>query len=137
MRSIPLFPVAQNHEPVYNFISEDQVGHKLWVVDDDKILDSLASAFEKLDKIYIADGHHRTASAAAVGKLRRAISRSGRDAPYNYFMAAIFPDSDLSIMAHNRVVHKPAEKSYETILAEIEKNFAVERQRGYSILSEA
>ena len=43
----------KNHEPVYNFISEDQVGHKLWVVDDDKILDSLASAFEKLDKFIL------------------------------------------------------------------------------------
>ena len=121
----------KNHEPVYNFISEDQVGHKLWVVDDDKILDSLASAFEKLDKIYIADGHHRTASAAAVGKLRREqYPDQEGDAPYNYFMAAIFPDSDLSIMAYNRVVHKPAEKSYETILAEIEKNFAVEKAEG-------
>lgn len=122
---------VQEHKPVYDFVSDDRVGHKLWVIDDVKTIDALASAFEGMDKIYIADGHHRTASAAAVGKLRDEQHIEGNgDAPYHYFMAVIFPDRDLSIMAYNRVVHKPEEKSYETILAEIEKNFVVKKMEG-------
>ncbi|MEE0776818.1 MAG: DUF1015 family protein [Bacillota bacterium] len=122
---------VKDHPSVYDFVSEDNVGHTLWVMDAPDAIASLESSFRDLDKMYIADGHHRTASAAAVGKLRReqCIQRIGV-APYDYFMAVIFPDRDLSIMAYNRVVRRPDGQSYEEILASIKENFMVEKVEG-------
>lgn len=93
------------HEPVYDFVSGDGVGHTLWVVDDDEIIAGLTSLFSEIPALYIADGHHRSASACKVGLKRREENPDySGDEEFNFFMAAIFPDNDLKIFDYNRVV---------------------------------
>ncbi len=93
------------HAPVYDFITEDGVGHTLWVISETPVLQSLCSAFDAVQALYIADGHHRSASAYKVGKKRReANPRYTGEEEFNYFMAVIFPDSQLHIFDYNRVI---------------------------------
>ena len=92
-------------QPVYDFRTPDGIGHTLWVLDDDVLIADICRQFAQIDVLYIADGHHRSASACEVGKKRR---RENPDydgtEEFNYFMAVIFPDSDLKIFDYNRVV---------------------------------
>jgi len=93
------------NEPVYDITAADGVQHILWVIDDERIIAGLVSLFDELPAMYIADGHHRSASACRVGE-RRQEETPGHtgDEEFNFFMAAIFPDSDLKIFDYNRVV---------------------------------
>ena len=92
-------------QPVYDFRSADGIGHTLWVLDDDTLIKDICRQFAQIDGLYIADGHHRSASACEVGKKRRKENPDydGTE-EFNYFMAVIFPDSDLKIFDYNRVV---------------------------------
>lgn len=92
--------------PVYDFVSEDGITHTVWVIDDDKTVEALQAEFEKVPAFYIADGHHRAASAVRVGEKRRAANPdyTGEE-EFNFFLAVLFPDSELKIMDYNRVVH--------------------------------
>ena len=96
---------AEKNKPVYDLLLDDGISHTLWVLEDDEIIKEITTLFEKND-LYIADGHHRTASAYNVCVKRRKENEaiSNGDENYNYFMAAIFPDSDLKIFDYNRVV---------------------------------
>ncbi|GFP78377.1 DUF1015 domain-containing protein [Clostridium fungisolvens] len=91
--------------PECDFISEDGVGHVVWKVDDKSTIDSLSEYFNRVDYLYIADGHHRAASAVKVGLMRRDGCKdfSGKE-EFNFFLAVLFPESDLKIMDYNRVV---------------------------------
>ena len=113
------------HQPEYNFTSSDGVAHILWVVDNDTTIDQLQGEFKSLEKIYIADGNHRSASAAAIGKLRRQGGNIDESAPSENFLAVIFPDAELSIMAYNRVVKRPEDKTPADILAFLGKLFTI------------
>ncbi|HOZ84649.1 MAG TPA: DUF1015 family protein [Niabella sp.] len=87
------------HEPVYDFVSEDGVRHAVWVIDAEKTIYAITQlANEKISATYIADGHHRAASAANVS---RALAGNEKA---QYFLTTIFPDKDLQIMDYNRVV---------------------------------
>ncbi len=91
--------------PEYDFTADDGVSHTVWVVDDKQHITALREEFLNVDSLYIADGHHRAASAAAVAGMRRAENRSHRgDEGYNYIMAVLFPHNQLRIMGYNRVV---------------------------------
>lgn len=94
-----------DHAPVYDFTGDDGVGHTLWVIDDESLIKALRAAFDSIPSLYIADGHHRSASAYEVGKRRRAANPdyTGEE-EFNFFMAVIFPDADLKIFDYNRVV---------------------------------
>ncbi len=97
---------AKSVAPEYDFTSSDGVTHKLWVVRDTTKVKSIEETFEKEVKaIYVADGHHRTAAAARIGKefASKNPSHNGRE-NYNFFMAVIFPDNQLKIMDYNRLV---------------------------------
>ena len=115
------------HAPEYDFVSEDGIGHRVWVVDDSSECGRLTELFAKIPALYIADGHHRCASAVRVGKMRReaAGSFSGEE-EFNYFLAAAFPDDELYIMDYNRVVKDLAGKSKEAFLAEIAEKAEVQ-----------
>ncbi|MDR1574010.1 MAG: DUF1015 family protein [Clostridiales Family XIII bacterium] len=115
------------HAPAYDFVSADGVGHALWPVDDDAVIAALVAAFARLDTLYIADGHHRSASAYKVGLMRRE-SHAGFDGTeeFNFFMAVAFPSSELRIFDYNRVVRDLAGLSVSAFLAEVEKRFTVE-----------
>ena len=94
-----------SHEPEYDFTAEDGIRHTAWVVDDDSICAAFTERFADIPALYIADGHHRCASAVRVGRKRReaAGSYTGEE-EFNYFLAAAFPDEELYIMDYNRVV---------------------------------
>ncbi len=93
------------HKPEYDFTSDDGVTHLLWPVTDDEVIASIRKGFEEVPTLYIADGHHRTASSAAVSAKRRQQhpDYTGEE-EYNYLMAVTFSDEDLFIMDYNRVV---------------------------------
>lgn len=93
------------HKPEYDFTSEDGVTHLLWPVTDAEVIDTIRKGFEEVPALYIADGHHRTASSAAVSAKRREQHPdfTGEE-EFNYLMAVTFCDEDLFIMDYNRVV---------------------------------
>lgn len=96
---------AENNKPVYDVTAADGVKHILWVIDDEQIIENLVSLFDEIPAFYIADGHHRSASAYKVGEKRREENPDYTgDEEFNFFMAAIFPDNDLKIFDYNRVV---------------------------------
>ena len=94
------------HAPVYDFVSEDNITHTVWVIDDENIVKTLEEHFKRVPDFYLADGHHRAASAVRVAEKRRAQNPGYRgDEEFNYFLAVLFPDAELKIMDYNRVVH--------------------------------
>jgi uncharacterized protein (DUF1015 family) len=98
--------IVKEQLPEYDFISDDGFGHQFWVVLDMVTNERIERLFaEKVPYTYVADGHHRTAAAARVGEVRQLKNpyHTG-DESYNYFMAAHFPDNQLSILDYNRVV---------------------------------
>jgi len=93
------------HDPEYDFTDPTGIGHTLWVIDDDELIRGIEDLFKEIPALYIADGHHRSASAAKVGAKRRQENPGYTgDEEFNYFMAAILPDSDLKCFDYNRVV---------------------------------
>jgi uncharacterized protein (DUF1015 family) len=94
-----------NGQPVYDFISDDGVGHTAWIINDQALIDRLIILFGDIPKLYVADGHHRSAAAGRVRELRRNNNpdHSGKE-EYNSFLTVIFPENQLNIMPYNRVV---------------------------------
>lgn len=105
------------HKPDYQFTSGDGVTHILWPVDDDAVIEAIRRGFDEVGELYIADGHHRTASSAAVSAKRRQShpDYSGQE-EFNYLMAVVFCDEDLFIMDYNRVVKDLAGLDKEAFL---------------------
>ncbi len=92
-------------QPVYDFVADDGVGHTLWVVSAPGEIERLQEAFIQVDALYVADGHHRSASAYRVRNLmRKRNPHHSGDEPYNHFLAVLFPDDQLRIMGYHRVV---------------------------------
>jgi len=92
--------------PESDITTEDGVGHVVWLIDDEEICKEITERFATIDSLYIADGHHRSASAAKVAQKRRQeFPNYTGEEEFNYFMSVIFPESNLSIMPYNRVVH--------------------------------
>jgi len=115
------------HKPEYDFITKDGIGHALWAITDQGVVRSLTYLFSEIDALYIADGHHRSASAVKVGQKRREEhpDYTGSE-EFNYFMAVIFPDADLKIFDYNRVVKDLNGFSKEEFLAKVAEKFTVE-----------
>ncbi|MBW2631663.1 MAG: DUF1015 domain-containing protein [Deltaproteobacteria bacterium] len=91
--------------PEYDFTADDGTVHSVWVVDDENLIERIKQEFGELDSLYIADGHHRAASAVAVAKMRREENKdhNGRE-EYNRVMVMICPHDQLNVMDYNRVV---------------------------------
>lgn len=115
-------------EPEYDFVTEDNVRHTVWVIDDDNVLENLKKEFKNVPSLYIADGHHRNASAVKVGLKRREEKDENYDknAEFNFYLAVLFPHNQLHIMDYNRVVKDLNGFETEEFFAEISKNFYVE-----------
>lgn len=115
------------HTPVYDFEMDD-VRQTVWVIDDAYVTSKLEKLFGGVDAMYIADGHHRCASAVRVGEMRRAENPdyTGNE-EFNFFLAVAFADSDLEIMDYNRVVRDLNGYSFDEFVAEISKSFDVKR----------
>jgi uncharacterized protein (DUF1015 family) len=126
--------IVHHEKPEYDFFSEDGIGHHFWVVKKDETNSNIEKLFaEKVPFTYVADGHHRTAAAALVGKEKREEnpSRKGSE-EYNYFLAVHFPDNQLSIMDYNRTVKDLNGLTVEEFLSRIEKAFVI-REKGTKI----
>ncbi len=96
---------AKKQEPLYDFIAEDGIRHRVFVVAKDVWIQEIQQAFAAMRSIYIADGHHRAASAVKVGQMRRKAhpGYTGEE-EFNHFLSVLFPDDELMIMDYNRVV---------------------------------
>ena len=96
---------AKQEKPLYSFASPDGIKHRVFKIADKEAVDNIKNAFAGIDDIYIADGHHRAASAVKVGLRRRAShpDYTGNE-EFNYFLSVLFPDEELMIMPYNRVV---------------------------------
>ncbi len=92
--------------PAADFVSDGDVRNRVWVISDRADCDTIRSAFAGIDSIYIADGHHRCASAVRVGELRRKQNPgyTGEE-DFNFFLSVLFPEDELKIMDYNRTVH--------------------------------
>ena len=90
---------------LYDFVAEDGIAHKAWIISSAEDIKAISEAFESMDSIYIADGHHRCASACKVGIKKREENPSytGNE-EFNYFLSVLFPDDQLMIMDYNRVI---------------------------------
>jgi len=112
--------------PVYDFISMDNVGQTVWVIDDRDTIDEIVNLFASVDALYIADGHHRAAAAVKVGLARRQENPGYTgDEEFNYFLSVIFPDTQLTILAYNRVIRDLNGHSHQELLEKIRDNFKV------------
>ena len=111
---------------VYDFRADDGVVHRFWKVDDPTIVNQIEKEFEQMPSTYVADGHHRTAAAALVGKdLQNENPNHTGDEPYNYFLAVHFPDNQLQIIDYNRVVKDLNGLSAKDFLHKLENSFEI------------
>lgn len=112
---------AKSRKPVYDFTAEDGITHRCWIIKDMMDMALIATAFEKMRAIYIADGHHRAASAVKVGFKRREENPgyTGKE-EFNYFLSVLFPDEELKIYDYNRVVKDLNGLAPEELLEELD-----------------
>lgn len=121
----------KNHDPVYDFSTGDSVHHRLWVIDDPEAITSIERSFQGVESLYIADGHHRTASAVRAAMKRREENPNHQgDEDYNYIMAVIFPDEELKIMDYNRVVKDLNGLTVNDYLDQVKSSFDVTPYHG-------
>ncbi len=114
------------HEPVYDFVSEG-VSNTVWVVDCPETISAITEKFAAVDYLYIADGHHRAASAVRVGKMRREQNPSYTgEEEFNFFLAVLFPSDELEIMDYNRVMKDLNGYTSEEFIAKLSEAFDVE-----------
>lgn len=121
---------VSKNPPEFDLATEDGVGHAFWVLRDEKLLARIEALFEEVPALYIADGHHRSASACKVGlERRRQVPDYDGTEEFNYFMAVLFPDRDLHIYDYNRVVRDLNGLTPEAFLtAVVEAGFRLERK---------
>ena len=111
----------KTRNPVYDFEADDGIRHRCWIIDDMSSAALIATSFDKMDHIYIADGHHRAASAVKVGLKRRErkADYTGQE-EFNFFLSVLFPDDELKIYDYNRVVKDLNGLSAEELLEELD-----------------
>ena len=117
---------AKEDKPIYSFTSPDGIRHQVWKIAGSKSVKAIEDAFASIDDIYIADGHHRAASAVKVGLKRRAANPgyTGEE-EFNYFLSVLFPDEELMIMPYNRVVKDLNGFSEEAFMDKVKDIFEV------------
>lgn len=123
--------IVSEDRPVYNFTAEDGIGHIVWKVSDECDITAIQNAFAAISDIYIADGHHRAASAVKAGLKRReeCPDYNGTE-EFNYFLSVLFPDESLVIMDYNRSVKDLNGLSKEGFLEKVKENFNLEEANG-------
>ena len=112
---------------LYDFVSDDGIHHRVWKIDDPAQTEAIEAAFAAIPATYIADGHHRAASAVKVGLKRRAENPgyTGEE-PFNYFLSVLFPDEELMILPYNRVVKDLNGLSREQFFEAVKEKFELE-----------
>lgn len=115
------------HLPVYDFVSEGDIENKIWVVNDEATVAKLKELFSSVPALYIADGHHRCASAVKVGQKRR-VENPGYtgDEEFNFFLAVAFPKDELRIFDYNRVITDTNGLDFSEFVEKISEKFQIE-----------
>ena len=116
-----LFEKLTQMNPETSFTSDDGVTHELWVIENQSMIKIIQKRFNTLSCTYIADGHHRSESAAEV--VRRKKNNAKLLEPYNYFLHVLFPDDEVNILPYNRIAKKPEDLSVQEVLYRAEPNF--------------
>ena len=118
---------AKETKPLYSFTSPDGIRHQVYKISNAQSVENIEKAFAGIDDIYIADGHHRAASAVKVGLKRREEhpDYTGEE-EFNYFLSVLFPDEELMVMPYNRVVKDLNGYSKEEFIKKIEEKFEIE-----------
>ena len=112
-------------KPLYDFISDDGVLHRVWKIDDKSIIDEIIKEFKEINSIYIEDGHHRSEAAVKVCLERREKGECLPEDEYNYFLGVLFPKTELTIIDYNRVVKDLNGLSEEEFLLKLEEKFQI------------
>ena len=113
----------ETKSPVYDFLADDGIQHTIWIVNNDKTAEQITALFEnEVPCTYIADGHHRAASAAKVRKALGTVAKEGA----NYFLTTLFPSNQLYIMDYNRVVKDLNGLTPKSFIKELSKQFTIE-----------
>lgn len=120
---------AKKREPLYDFTASDGIAHRVWKIEDKETVEKIRKAFHETGNIYIADGHHRCASAVKVSLERREANPdyTGKE-EFNYFLSVLFPDDQLMIMDYNRVVKDLNGLDEKGFLENISESFFVEEK---------
>ena len=116
-------------KPIYSFLALDKCKHEMWVIKEESKILKICDLFNKINRIYIADGHHRieALSKFAEYKKHQNPNHTGKE-PYNYFMAAIFPKSQARILDYNRLIKDLYGYTPADFIKQIKKNFTVHKQ---------
>ena len=121
----------ESHAPVYDFLSDGDVKNTVWVIDDSEINKAIAAEFDRIDALYIADGHHRCASAVKVGLKRRdQFPDFDGTEEFNFFLAVAFPKNELEIMDYNRVIKDLAGYEPDAFTKKLSEKFTVSVYEG-------
>jgi uncharacterized protein (DUF1015 family) len=117
--------------PTYDLVADDGVGHTLWVMEDQAQIDRLTEIFDAMDALYIADGHHRSASGSRVSKAKNAQEgTTAGDNSWDYFLCVAFPHDETRILDYNRVIKDLNGLSKEELLEKIAASFLIEATDG-------
>ena len=111
---------TKTHKPLYDFELEDQVRHRLYAIKDQKMLNDLKEAFGDIESLYIADGHHRAAAAAKVGRL---LGETHPEA--QHFLSVIFPKEQLRILPYHRIIKDESGYNKQVLFEKISKYFDI------------
>ena len=121
-----------SHEPVYDFTSEDEITHRVWIVDEEEKIQKIHSLFGGISSIYIADGHHRAASAVKVGQKRRKEhpDYTGKE-EFNFFRSVVFPYDQLTILPYHRIVKDLKGMEPKAFIGSMKFNFELMAMPGF------
>jgi uncharacterized protein (DUF1015 family) len=122
--------IVRKEKPEYDFTAEDGFGHHFWVIRDPGTINKIEKLFaEKVPFTYVADGHHRTAAAALVGKEKRENNPNHKGTEeYNFFLAVHFPDNQLRIIDYNRTIKDLNGLSEEELITKLEAVFVIKNK---------
>lgn len=117
---------TEQHEAVYDFISKDDVKQTVWIIDEDETIKALIDNFKQVSNLYIADGHHRNASAVKVGleKRKQNPNYTGKE-EFNFYLSVLFPSQELEIMDYNRLVKDLNGYTKEQFLGKVKEKFDI------------
>lgn len=127
-RLAEIIQTIRDTDSLYDFVSEDGIRHQIWKIDQPTRIETIRTVFSEIDHIYIADGHHRAASAVKVGLKRRAEhpSYNGTE-EFNFFLSVLFPADELHIYDYNRVIDGLNGYTFDTLLEKLREKFIIEK----------
>lgn len=121
----------RGNEPLYDFTSDDGIKHTVWAIENPDVIDKLICLFKSIDSLYIADGHHRSASAVKIAMMKREEKPdySGEE-EFNYFLGVMFPHNQLKLMSCNRIVKDLNGYDVDAFIEKVGEKFVVEKYDG-------